>query len=515
MIARIVNNAWAYLEQVPPDFNDVIYKHFTVAHPRRRFLDTTMTGWDGQFHRYDATRGRLARPFVSEVQQLCVKYDVPIDVVDERDPINPPKFAVDADLLSTGLEPIVLEAHQIRAAQACMENECGIIGVPTGGGKTEIMAAVTRAYARTTVIICDQRVVIEQIKKRLELRDVSEIGEDGDKLGMFYGGATPDGQTVVVGSIQSLVSPPQSLKVNKPEIYRKRLARARQFQAIVKQAELLMVDECDKCGGNKMYKRLFERYYSGRLKFGFSGTPFDKRKPVEGLMLREYLGGVISTCSRRELEEIGRIIRVSLNVLAYGQYDSQDDKIAYDIAEREFVVESPVLLGLLQSILTRFPDDGTLILVDTCIVEEFGHALEQSIPGSKFIFGKTSPKERREAIAAFERRELKVLIGGKIIKRGLDLKGGVENVIVLGGGKLWSNWDQSIGRAVRLNKRGFARVFCFMCLANKYLYDHAREQLRATLDLGYDARVVVEGMIMTGQQFLKQFKRGARRQFHA
>src|SRR5258708_1195823 len=77
----------------------------------------------------------------------------------------------------------------------------------TGSGKTEVLAGLIKALPCTTVILAEQRIIIEQIKERLELRDVVS------DVGLFYAGETPTGQLVIVGSVQSVALP---TKIPKP-----------------------------------------------------------------------------------------------------------------------------------------------------------------------------------------------------------------------------------------------------------------------------------------------------------
>jgi superfamily II DNA or RNA helicase len=499
MLIRIVDNHKIFLEQVDTSIDNMLFDHFSARHPRIRFIDMDQQGWDGYYRKYNSKEQSLALPFLSELIELCNAKDIPYQVVDDRlaPPIIPNPDNVDPSMLSG----IQLESHQIEAIKAACRQEIGIISAPTGAGKTEIMAGIAQMCRCPTVIIADQRIIIEQIKARLELRDVI------DEVGMFYGGSTPDGQSIVVGSIQSLSTPPISLDRVNPTIYDKRKKRSKQFQELVKQADLLMVDECDKAV-SKQYSNLFRFFFNGRRKYGFSGTPFDKAKPVQSLMLRENLGSIICQTDRRSLEKIGRIIPVKFYMFAYGEDGDAQDKTIFDVAEREIVIDNPDFHKKVLRIVQSFGDDGTLILLDTSNIEDLGTRLEATIPGSVFIYGKTPKTARKQAIKAFEKRQLKCLIGGKIIKRGLDLAGGVENLIIIGGGKLWSEFDQKLGRAVRNNKRGWARVFSFLFLNNYYLYKHGREQLKALDSLGYQSRVIFKNATIDGSKYIQsRFRR--------
>ena len=499
MLIRIANNQKIYLDQVDTSIDVELYDYFSARHPRIRFIDVEQQGWDGYYRKYNSRDQSLALPFLNELIGLCEKNNWPYDVVDER---PAPKFIPSPDDVDPKmLHGITLEPHQIRSIKDACRHEVGIISAPTGAGKTEIMAGIAKMYGCPTVIIADQRIIIEQIKERLELRDVI------DEVGLFYGGSTPSGQLIVVGSIQSLSTPPASMAEKDRDIYKKRKKRSKQFQELTKKAGLLMVDECDKAT-SKQYGNLFKYHFNGRRRFGFSGTPFDKKKPVQNLILREHLGGIISKTNRRELEKIGRIIPVKFYMFAYGENGDSQDKTAFDIAEREIIIDNGDFHRRVKKIVDSFPDDGTLILLDTSNIEDLGINLEDTIPGSAFIYGKTPKTRRKELIKAFENRTLKCLIGGKIIKRGLDLAGGVENLIIIGGGKLWSEFDQKLGRAVRNNEKGWARVFSFLFLNNYYLYRHSREQLKALLSLGYPSRIVFKDYTLDGAEYVaSRFRR--------
>lgn len=494
MKAVIADNHWVYLENVPTNLEAAIIERLSAKHKRAQYIDIYQQTWDGVYRKYYQKEQKMSSTFLPEVKELCVKFKVPLVVEDLR----PAMPLLDEKLISTDMLPgIKLEDYQIRTLQNVSQHEFGIIKSPTGSGKTELIAAITKMYGGTTVIIADIRVVIEQIKERLELRDVADDG-----VGLFYGGSTPNGQKVVVGSIQSLMTPPVSLKRKSPDQYAARLKRAKSFQEIVKRAGLLMVDECDKAS-SKPYRNLFKFYFNGRFKFGFSATPFDPDKPIENLILRENMGPIIAEIERKEVQDAGRIIPIKFYMMAIGEDENKNDARTFDIAEKEIMIENVEFHERIAKIVQAFPNDGTLILVDTSNVELLGSHLEKAIPGSIFIYGKTSKTARNKAIDEFEERKLKCLIGGKILKRGLDLRGGAENLIIIGGGKLWSNFDQKIGRAVRKNARGWARVFSFYFMNNKYLYMHSRKQLKSLVEMGYYSEVVFKDSRVTGEELIK------------
>lgn len=398
-------------------------------------------------------------------------------------------------------------------------NKRFLLGDFTITHNTEVISGICKAIKCPTVILADQTVIIDQIKQRLELRDVI------DEVGLFYAGKKPDGQLIVVGSIQSLSPPskypemPSQKNGETEKAYSKRFERweksvqafktrkknAKVLQKYVHDAEMVIVDECDKAV-SEQWKALFRFHFKGRRRIGVTGTPFDKAKPVEAIVLQEHLGSVIAKETRSRLTELGRIIPCEYYMMAYGLDGSIADSTAYDIAYDEYITNSDKFSLMISGLCKKYcvDDDGTLIIVDR---EALGLRLKDTLleAGLKaeFIYGKTPKKQRDEALRSFERRDLNVLIGGKIINRGLDLAGGCETLIIASGGKLQSEFLQKIGRALRRNKRGKSKIFDFYFRCNKYLYQHSKVRLQTIIEAGYPIKIVLPGGLMDGRELVR------------
>lgn len=516
MRAIIEDNQWIYFEHLTTDEEDVLWLGFSVSEPNVYIDPTQMGPWDGVYRKYNRAKKRIARPLLGMLIDLCEKNNLVLNVVDKR-----PKWeysAMDPDEIDREFLPgIKLDPHQLQATQRACGIECGIVDVPTGGGKGEIICAIAKAVPCPTVILADQTIVISQLKQRLELRDVAE------EIGMFYAGCRPNGEMVVVGSIQSLSPPTKppdvpkrkaketdnafAKRIKKWEIqfqaYKTRRKNAKELQKYVKKAEMIMVDECDKAS-SQQYKNLFRHYYRGRRRYGFSGTPMDSDKPVAGMVMQEHLGSPFIKVSRRYLERIGRIIPCRYFSLAFGMEGDIKEGSAYDIAYDAIMVQNEEFHQIITSLCLKFKGEGTLVLVDrTALGEHLKAAIESAGLTAHFIYGKTPKRRRDELLRSFERREFDVLIGGKIINRGLDLSGGCENLIIATGGKLESDFIQKVGRALRHNKKGYSRVFDFYFRNNRYLYGHSKARLKAMVKAGYQTTVIFPGGKIDGAKLVK------------
>lgn len=519
MIATL-NNQWIYFDNLTTVEEDVLWDAFSVIRPGVYIDPSQRSGnWDGIYRKYNRGQQRVARPFLSMLRGICQKHNLPLSVRDTRP--SWPYHVIPPDQIGPDFLPgITLDDYQIQCLQRAVQCEVGVIDIPTGGGKGELIAGLCMAISCPTLVLADQQVVVKQLKDRLELRDVAE------KIGVFYAGKRPNGEAIVVGTIQSVTSPtkppdiPNKKSLETDEAYAKRMAlwekrftayktrraNAKKLQKYVRRAEMLIVDECDLATSDP-WKTLFRYYFTGRRRYGFSGTPFDPDKPVQGLVMQEHLGSVIFRETRAKLTSLNRIIPCEYYTLAYGLDGDITEGSAYDIAFTEHITDSSLYHQTIARLCRRCkrdPQDGTLILVDR---ERLGHNLVAAIAAQglsvKFIFGKTRPRQRDKILREFEQREIDVLIGGKIINRGLDLRGGCESLIIATAGKLQSGFIQKIGRAVRHNHRGISRVYGFFFRCNRYLYDHSKVHLKAMIQAGYPTKVVFPGGSVDGAELVK------------
>lgn len=490
---------------------DAVVKCFSVQLERHYVDQSDGAGsWNGIVYRYDKKRQRLARPFLAKLKDMCQQKDIPLSVVDERPPwkYSPvPLDQIDKNFLTT----IVLDDHQVESIQLSTLIETGQYSIPTGGGKGEIIVGTCKANPVPTVILAEQRIVIDQLVSRFKLRQLDDVG-------LFYGGATPNGQPIIVCSVQSTVLPsmPESpIRENYEDDdkfekakkrfavslkgYHSRMKRAKQCREIIRNAEMILVDESDLASSDP-YKDIFTNLFTGRKRFGYSGTPVDPEKPLAELLTTEHLGSIVKTVSRRHLERIGRIVPVIYTTWVID--GNHNDASTYAIAVDELMINNPDVHDVIRRSveMSAAAGDRTLLLVDR---DKFGELLTGILPNSAFIHGKTSPKARSTALVDFESRKLSSLVGGKILGRGLDLKGGTESLWLCTGGKLWSVFTQQIGRSVRVNSQGYGKVNDLFLRNNKHLYSHSKARLKSAIALGYQTQVVLpDGTIIDGEQFV-------------
>lgn len=512
MKARIVSNRDIVIDNITAWEEEIVRDRFTAIDPNAKYIDNYLPKI-----RYNPATRRLARPFLGELKALCKVKDLALAIDDERPPSQYQPIPIE-QIGNDFLSGITLKDFQVDAIKRVYVAECGIFSVTVGGGKGELIAAICKVIPCPTVIIAEQLIIIDQLRRRLMLRSVCE------EPGLFYAGKMPSGELIIIGSIQSLVTPGSI--PDKPECsnykdekrfllackrheaslkgFRSRVKKSKLLHSLISKCDMILVDECD-LAISKTYKSLFRYWFNGRRRYGFSGTPYDIAKPVEKLLLQEHLGSVIYHQSRDQVEATGLIVPIEYHMIAFGEDEDKQDAAAYDLAVNEYIVYNPEFHQAVKAICDLHPDEGTLILVDR---DDLGYAFEALIPGSALIHGMTPKKARPEILGRFERREIKVLIGGKNVRRGMDLAGGCENLVLATGGKLISEFEQRIGRARRRNSAGRARVYDFLFLCNRYLYAHSRGRLRAIVEMGHQSEVRFRNGVVDGAAFVRsRFRR--------
>jgi len=494
----ISDNRWLYLDRLTQDVEDLIDAHFSAKDPNSIYIDSSMQqSWDGVYHRYNRNKQRLSKGYLNELRELCRINDIPIDVEDRRPPTKYPMFQ-DQDINKNLLPGITLDDHQVEGIRACLNNEIGCMKHHTASGKTEVMCAIVKLLKCPTVIIAEETIVIKQIKERLELRDVVS------DVGMFYAGISPTDQMVCVGSLQSIMAPPGKINSKMTEARKKahntRIKNAKKYKQLLSQCELVILDEAD-LAVNKVYRKLIMQYSTARYIYGFTGTlPDPKKEPVQWLNLQELIGSVISQTNRQDLERIGRIIPIKYITFVVGP-NRKNDKAAFDIAVSRLITNNPEFHHRVVQIVNGFPNDNFLILVENIAL---GDALKEIIPESQFIHGTTTKKQRDICVKTFEDGDLRVLIGSKIMSRGLDIHGGIDNIVLCASRRKDSDLEQKMGRAMRVNKRGWSRVIDFMYIGSFYLYRASRARLRHAVEIGYPATVVTPKATLDGKDVIKR-----------
>lgn len=411
--------------------------------------------WDGFIrllqpdNTFFAGLGPEVKKYLEEEQGLVVDVDdqrtAPEDLI-ERDP--------SAIKLGGGIE---LYDHQNALVRSALKHKRGVLKASTGGGKTEVMAAIIKCLeAKTrppkTLVVVSSRNLLKQTAERFEERLGHSVGLIG------HGEWNEEWVTVAI---------PNSLNLPK---FKENLKH------LLANTELLLIDECHHSSALTYYSVLSrcKAYY----RFGVSGTPLD-RTDGSGQRLIGITGPVIAEVTTEELVAKGKLARPIVEFIDVKK-PRLPDNILYAEAYRLGVVLNKHLHSLVADKAEELAnnDKSTLILITQIQQGEFiSDELKARGVKHKFVHGSTPDDKLEKALKDFKSGKLKVLVGSAIFGEGTDIPN-VDALIVSDGGKSVIRTVQKAGRAMRpktgKGKTNECRIYDFTLHVHPKLYEHSQ-----------------------------------------
>ena len=87
MEAIIAGNDWVYLNNLTSEVELAIISRLSAKHPRARYInDAAQQSWDGWYRKYQKGNQRIARPLLFEIEDVCKRLGVPLEIIDHRPP---------------------------------------------------------------------------------------------------------------------------------------------------------------------------------------------------------------------------------------------------------------------------------------------------------------------------------------------------------------------------------------------------------------------------------------------
>lgn len=337
------------------------------------------------------------------------------------------------------------EEHQIRALQAMLKTNKGIIMAPTSAGKSTIIAAWLKLTNLPTLILNDRATLGAQL--------ADDLKSQGIDCGFCSGNGYRKGECVV-STIQSV----------------KKIHDLSRFKMVI-------IDECHKSSSKSFQD--FLASFGCPLKYGFSASP-SNGKLLDFARIRQQLGSIIIQVKSNELMDNGVMAKAKINLVRTFCEDTGDYPSANDIG----IVHNVRRNNTIKNIVEKHRKDGYIAI----LVKNLDHGLllEESIPGSVFLKGDTPLDERIEVIKKFNKGEIPVLIGSSILNEGISISN-MKVLIMAGGGKAQTQTVQKIGRVLRITKEKREGIFYdFIDDGNKYLLKHSKQRLTIYKKEGYN-----------------------------
>lgn len=424
--------------------------------------------------------------------------------------LNPTRFVVRAN----GVE---FRPYQIRAQDNAIAEKCGVIELPTGGGKTYTIAGlIARIGATPTIFYVPKNELLYQTKEAYQKFFDAPIGILGD--------SQVDLQEITVATVQTVyaaLKKAREIRIRDEKVQEfNRLSRKRQLThaesvkleelvqdqekrsldqrtitilEYLSQAQMFVMDECHHVPANSIQEICYF-HKQANYRYGTSATPF--REDGEDLKIEGALGHKVIQVTPKELIDQGYLVppKIFLYRVLPSVKTSDLAKITFPAIYKANIVEHDSRNDKVLKCALKFEewDLTTMVLVNHIAHgQELLRTFRDAGLHCHFIKGEMNNVKRRELIEQLKKKELMTLIcTSQIGGEGLDIPS-LDAIINAGGGKSAIQTIQRSGRVLRPSP-GKTEGYIIDFLDNvKYLKTHSNKRKKMYVQTFGAERIVL------------------------
>lgn len=356
-----------------------------------------------------------------------------------------------------------LRDYQRAALDEATKRTRGVIQIPTGGGKTEVMAALVATLPGTWLVVVPQVDLLTQTAERFKLRTGEECGQLGD--------GKADIRRVTVATFQTLHK--RAIK-----------QRNREVCSLLESVTGVIFDEAHQAPAGSAYAVML-RTKAAYWRFGFSATPGD-RGDKRNLFVTALFGRVIHRTTSAELRARGMLADATVRMFTLEQGSGAP---TWQGVYGECVTRSKRRNALLVQ-LARMASKPALLFVQHV---QHGRALVPLLQRAglnvELAWGDLKSGERKACLERLVSGKLDLVVCSSVFQQGIDVPS-LVGIVVGGGGASVIQTLQRIGRGTRTteSKRAF-EVWDVLDGGHRWLETHAAERQSAYEREGYTVHV--------------------------
>lgn len=454
--------------------------------------------WDGKQRLY---RGRRFPAGLTDrvVAHLRGRgFDVTVNAPADATPLDLSRF--DATYLGPiGPDGGDLWAHQVAAVRTLLSHSRGIIKVPTGGGKSEIVAAGARYLWEErgwrSLIVVPKKGLLDQTVRRLDgyYGGVPTVGQFGD-------GIKREGD-IIVGTAQTLSGFQPRHRKQRGKAHTAYIAPDQRLRQIVRDFEVLWFDEAQHTSSEQWFDIAMAS--RARRRYGLSGTPLHDDE-IQDLRLIGATGGIICEVPAAVLIALGLAAKPLIAmVMAPGASHPElplvwrgpkQYPLPYQEAYQRGVVDSDAHNTAVVRAATWCVDRGRRTLV-LCRRKDHWRALQARLDATGLDFhalwGDTEVEVRNQAKRELGAGHTHCVLATTIWDEGEDVPA-IGAIVLAEGVKTPVNTLQRVGRGMRAKRAGDNTVWVvdFVPLCHPKLHEHAALRSETYEAEGYEVVAV-------------------------
>lgn len=356
-----------------------------------------------------------------------------------------------------------LRPYQMAAVRACLRARRGLVKVPTGGGKTEVFIALTRAVPCEWLFVVHRTDLVGQAARRYMQRTGERAGYWDSARGWVRGTCN-----VTVATFQSLWL-----------AMRKKDKRAREM---LDSFGGLNVDETHAQPADSFFK-VSMACRNAHWRIGQSGTPLD-RSPRDSLRTVGSLGPICFKLSPDVLIDAGVLSRPVIRMVVCKQ--SSSSAASWREVYRDLVVRSPTRNAVVASMVERAARPCLVFVEELEHGEELREELRRRGVRAEFAHGGDWVAKREEKLRGLvDGSSFDVLICTVIFQEGIDVPELASVVNAAGKASVVASL-QRIGRGMRTSAgKDTFEVWDVRDAGQRWLAQHASDREAAYAREGY------------------------------
>ena len=470
-------------ESIYPGLLTYLYYRFSVPVEGHRFSEAYRRGkWDGSHH-FVSHGGRFQTGMLPQVVEEIQKRGYTVEVVGKPPlpppPENPPRLV--------GIDPHTPDSKwwfQWESAVKALKEGRGVIRIPTGAGKTQTAALMTKAMPGLKVLfLVDSIDLLDQTAEKFE----SLLGEPVSRIG--DGSYGDDMNTrVCVSTIQTLkeTKDKETKKVVRP-VWVKNPNLPRKW---LRGVDMVFVDECHS-STTDAFVDVIKGLVNAHFRYGLSATPF-ARDDMNTQKLIGECGDIVVNIPGRFLIDLGILAEPHIFIVSYGETDDltylRNSRYDYGKAYDRLVCTNDRRNEAIVQVAAH--SDSVLILVKKKSMhgKVLYERLTRELPDKAVLYlsGDTSGKMRSRGRKAFLQGTVDILIATSIFDKGVDLPN-IRTLVLAGSGKSTVGSIQRLGRGMRAtSEKDSVMVYDFMDDTCEYLLEHAIQRMEDYSGEGYE-----------------------------
>lgn len=366
--------------------------------------------------------------------------------------------------------------HQKDAIKFALKSRRSVIQLPTGSGKTVVLATIIKHFPHVKIIVTSPDVsIMKNNAETIQMIINEEVG--------VVGGGKRDYRRVTSCTLDTLYS---DLKKN---------------PNLLKDIDIVLADECHSIGNTKRNKAIFESMPKTFMRTGVSATAW--RESGDNLCMEGYLGPKVFEIKEEELQKAGILVKFDYLTLpikdkpyikyenfdrSTGNYKTFNRKPSREEVYREMIVKNKERNQLIIDLCRDYVQRGCPLGPGLILAESIEHSEDLYTELTRFlkeeeeveyVKGQSTKKKRASVIKRLSNKDLKLVVSTRVFNMGVDFPA-VAFLIIASGGNAKSRLIQQLGRVIRkADNKNKAVVVDFKDEESYYLSRNFHNRIKA------------------------------------